>query len=72
MSRYHQGSTVLAVLATSLMSSAAMAQDALPSQAEMWRIIQDQARQLAEQRREIDALKRQIDELQKELDERDR
>ena len=57
MSRYHRGRTVLAVLATSLMSSAAMAQDALPSQAEMWRIIQDQARQLAEQRREIDALK---------------
>ena len=45
------------VLTASLLSSAAFAQDALPSQAEMWRIIQEQARQLAEQRREIDALK---------------
>ena len=59
MSRYHRGRTALAVLAASLMSSAAFAQDALPSQAEMWRIIQEQARQLAEQRREIDALKRE-------------
>ena len=49
--------TALGVLAASLLSSAAIAQEALPSQAEMWRIIQEQARQLAEQRREIDALK---------------
>jgi hypothetical protein len=49
--------TALGILAASVMSSTALGQEALPSQAEMWRIIQEQARQLAEQRREIDALK---------------
>ncbi len=50
-------SSALGILTAGLLSSTALAQDALPSQAEMWRIIQEQARQLAEQRQEIDALK---------------
>ena len=56
-SRRNPGRTALGILAASLLSSTALAQEALPSQAEMWRIIQEQARQLAEQRQEIDALK---------------
>ena len=51
------GRGALGLLMISLMSSTALAQEALPSAAEMWRIIQEQQRQLAEQRREIDALK---------------
>src|ERR671912_16951 len=48
----------LGLLAAGLVASAANAQDGLPSQAEMWRVIQEQARQLNEQRQEIEALKR--------------
>lgn len=52
-SRYRRS----AILAALLYSSAASAQQPIPSPEEMWRIIQEQARQLEEQRREIEALK---------------
>jgi len=53
----HSRDLGLTVLTAALCSSAALAQQSMPSQEEMWRIIQEQARQLAEQRREIDAMK---------------
>lgn len=48
----------LGMLTATLLSTTALAQGAMPSQQEMWRIIQEQARQLEQQRQEIDALKR--------------
>lgn len=58
--------SLMASVALGLASGAASAAEGLPSQEEMWRIIQEQSRLLEEQRGEIDALKDMLGVVQEE------